>query len=193
MLLNYIWGFLILISLVTSIFTNTLSETASELFNGANDALGTVFSFGGAIIMWCGMMEIASESGLTNIFVKFISPITRVIFPRLKKDSKALKAISMNMVANILGLSNAATPLGLKAMEELNKISNKNEASNEMCTFVILNTASIQLLPSTLIAIRTSLGSNNPGEIIVPIWITSVLTAFFAVLLSKFYEKRSKL
>ncbi len=193
MLLNYIWGFLIIISLITSLFTNTLAETASALFNGANDALNTVFSFGGAIIMWCGMLQIASESGLTNVFVKIISPVTRVIFPSLKKDSKALKAISMNMVANILGLSNAATPLGLKAMDELKKISKKNEASNEMCTFVILNTASIQLLPSTLIAIRTSLGSNNPGEIIVPIWITSVLTAFFAVLLAKFYEKRRKL
>ena len=98
------------------------------------------------------------------------------------------------MVANILGLANAATPLGIKAMEELKSISRSDDdATDEMCTFVVLNTASIQLIPSTLIAIRASMGSENPSEIVVPIWIASFLTAFFAIVLVKFFEKRRKL
>jgi len=167
--------------------------TVNALFNGANDAINSLFSFAGSMIMWCGMMQIASKSGLTNIFVKLISPVTRIIFPKLKKDSKALKLISLNMVANFLGLANAATPLGLKAMEELKKMSNGKDATGEMCTFVVLNTASIQLIPSTLIAIRSSLGSINPGEIIVPIWIVSIFTAIFAICISKYYEKRGRI
>lgn len=191
--MNYIWAFLIVSSLIVSVFTNSLDATVKAAFDGANEAISAVLGFGGAMAMWCGMMKIAEISGLTNIFEKIISPITSILFPKLKKGSKALKAISMNMVANILGLANAATPLGLKAMEELKKLSKTEEASNEMCTFVVLNTASIQLIPSTLIAIRASLGSNNPSEIIVPIWITSLLTAVFAMILSKFFEKRSRL
>lgn len=191
-MINYIWGFMIIISVIVSFFTGTLDETVNAAFSGANDAITTVLGFAGAMAMWCGLLKIAEKSGLTDKFVKIIKPITSMLFPNLKKDSNAIKEISMNMVANILGLANAATPLGLKAMNELKKVSkNGDRASKEMCTFVVLNTASIQLIPSTLIAIRASLGSENPSEIIVPIWIVSFLTAVFAMMLVKYYEKRS--
>lgn len=192
-MINIIWGFLIVFSIIISFFTNTVDEVVNAAFLGANEAIKTVFGFAGAMAMWCGMIKIAEKSGLTDIFAKLIRPITSFLFPNLKKNSPAIKAISMNMVANILGLANAATPLGIKAMEELKSISRSDDASDEMCTFVVLNTASIQLIPSTLIAIRASMGSENPSEIVVPIWIASFLTAFFAIMLVKFFEKRRRL
>ncbi len=177
-MINYIWGFLMLASLVVSMFTGRVDETIQAAFSGANGAITTILGFAGAMAMWTGIMKIADKSGLVKIFSKLIRPLTRVLFPKLKKGSDALNAISMNMVANILGLANAATPLGLKAMGELEKLNpHPGTATTDMCMFVVLNTASIQLIPSTLIAIRASMQSANPSEIILPIWITSIITA----------------
>lgn len=187
-MLNYIWGFLVIISIVCSFALGKTDSVTNALFDGANGAVTTVLSFSGAVVMWCGMLKIAEKSGFTKVFAKLIRPLTRVLFPRLDKNSPAIAAISMNMLANILGLANAATPLGLKAMDELEKINpKKGIASDEMCMFVVLNTASIQIIPSTLIAIRSSLGSQNPSEIIVPVWITSVITAFCACFITSVY------
>lgn len=189
-MINYIWGFLILISVICAFFTGNLEKLTSAAFDGANSSVQTLLGFAGAMIMWCGMLKIAEKSNLTKIFANLIRPLTKILFPNLKKGSAALNAISMNMIANILGLANAATPLGLKAMCELEKInSDKHTASDEMCMFVVLNTASIQLIPSTLIAIRASMGSQNPAEIILPVWITSIITAIFAIAITKMYSK----
>lgn len=188
-MINYIWGFLIVISVICAIITGNLDKLTSAAFEGANNAVETLLGFAGAMVMWCGMLKIAEKSSLTKIFARIISPVTRILFPNLKKGSAAINAISMNMIANILGLANAATPLGLKAMQELDKLNlNKSSASDEMCMFVVLNTASIQLIPSTLIAIRASMGSKNPTEIILPIWITSFITAFLACVITKLYS-----
>ena len=143
--------------------------------------------------MWMGLMKIAELSGLIDIFSKFISPLTNLIFPKIKKNPSAKKAISMNIVANILGLGNAATPLGINAMEKLNQLNpHKKTATNEMCMLVVLNTASIQLIPSTLIALRTTFGSDNPSEIILPVWISSVITAIIAISFTSYCAKRRK-
>lgn len=192
-MLNFIWGFLIIISILCGFATGKADSVTNALFDGANGAVTTVLSFSGAVVMWCGMLKIAEKSGLTKVFSKLIRPLTRVLFPRLDKNSPALAAISMNMLANILGLANAATPLGLKAMSELDKLNpKKGTASDEMCMFVVLNTASIQLIPSTLIAIRSSLGSQNPSEIILPVWITSVITAFCACAATSVYASAGR-
>ena len=192
-MLNYIWGFLVIISILCGIATGNIDSVTNAAFEGANNAVTTVMSFAGAVVMWCGMLKIAEKSGLTKVFTALIRPLTRVLFPKLDKNSPALAAISMNMIANILGLANAATPLGLKAMSHLDKLNkNKGCASDEMCMFVVLNTASIQIIPSTLIAIRASLGSKNPAEIIVPVWITSVITAFCACAITKIYSSADR-
>ena len=118
--------------------------------------------------------------------------VCKNLFKNVKKGSKAEKAIAMNMTANFLGLSNAATPLGIKAMRELKKESTGDDASDDMCMLSVINSASIQLIPSTLIAIRASMGSENPGEIILPVWIVSVMVALFGICCAKWCEKRSK-
>lgn len=186
-MIGYIWGAMIILSVIVSIINGNAEATMNSAFEGANSAIENLLSFTGAMCMWMGLIKIAEKSGIINSFSRFITPVTKLIFPHIKKDSPAHKSISMNMVANLLGLGNAATPLGIKAMEELNRLNpDKKTATNEMCMLVVLNTASIQVIPSTLIAIRSSLGSQNPSEVIVPIWIASVITAVIAISITKF-------
>lgn len=183
---------MIISSVIVSVFKGNVEQTVNAAFSGANQAVETVVGFLGVMCMWMGLMKIAEMSGLISIFSRFISPVTRIIFPKVKKDSPAQKAISMNIVANILGLGNAATPLGIKAMEMLNKSNpNPKTATNEMCMLVVLNTASIQLIPSTLIALRSSFGSENPSEIILPVWISSVITAVIAITVTAYFGRRN--
>ena len=185
-MINYIWAFMILASVVVGAFTGRLDSVVQSAFDSANGAVGIVIGFMGVTSMWNGLMKIAENSGLVKVFTKLIYPLNRLIFPQLKKEPKAMEAVSANMVANILGLANAATPLGIKAMRELDRINgNRQVASDAMCMFAVINSASIQLIPSTLIGIRASMGSNAPSEIIVPVWIVSFTAAFCAVVLSK--------
>jgi spore maturation protein A len=119
--------------------------------------------------LWLGVMRVAEEAGLTKIIARMVKPITRRLFPSIPEEHPAISAMIMNIAANMLGLSNAATPLGLKAMEELDKLNpNKGEATDDMCTFLVINTSAITLIPATAIAIRASLGSSNPQMIIIP-------------------------
>jgi len=122
---------------------------------------------------------------------KIIYPIMRILFPKLKKEEKAYKEISMNIIANILGLGNAATPLGLKAMESLQEKNNdKKRLSDSMIMFIVINTASLQLIPTTVIAIRTSLGSSNPSGIVGPVLLSTICAAVVAIILTKIFVKK---
>ncbi len=191
-MIGYIWAFMIISSVIVSVFKGNVEQTVNAAFLGANQAVETIVGFLGVMCMWMGLIKIAEMSGLISIFSRFISPVTRIIFPKVKKDSPAQKAISMNIVANILGLGNAATPLGIKAMEMLDKSNpHPKTATNEMCMLVVLNTASIQLIPSTLIALRSSFGSENPSEIILPVWISSVITAIIAITVTAYFGRRN--
>lgn len=190
-MMNYIWSGLILISLIISIFTGKLEATTAAAMNGAADAVTTCISLLGIMCLWTGLAKIAEKSGLVDVFAKIMRPLTKLLFPKLKKDSPALNAIVMNMVANLLGMGNAATPLGLKAMKELDKLNRSSpSASNEMCMFVVVNTASLQLIPTTLIALRQTFGSANPGIIIVPVWIVSICALTVGVLAAKQMQRR---
>jgi len=192
-MLNVIWSGLIIISLTVSFFTGTFEECSLAAIKGAGEGVTLVISLCGAMCFWSGIMEIASKSGVINILAFVMKPVTRLLFPKIKEGSEAMRAIVMNMTANILGMSNAATPLGLRAMDELQKLNkDKTRASKSMCMFVLVNTASIQLVPTTLIALRAAAGSNAPTEIIVPVWITSVIVLTIGVISIKFFEKVEK-
>ncbi len=192
-MLNYIWGGMILVSFVVSIFTGRIDETAKAAMDGAGAAVETCIGLLGVMCLWTGIAKIAENSGLTKIFAKLLRPVTRIIFPKLKPGSAALDAIVMNMVANLLGMGNAATPLGIKPMKELDRVNRHgSEASDEMCMFVVVNTASIQLIPATVIALRQASGSANPAEIVVPIWICSICAVIVGVTAAKLFQKRSR-
>jgi spore maturation protein A len=146
-----------------------LGRVTSAALEGAGTAVEIAIGLIGIMALWLGVMKVAQEAGITTLIAKLVRPVTRWLFPKIPEDHPAIGAMIMNIAANMLGLSNAATPLGLKAMEELDSLNpNKGEATDDMCTFLVINTSAITLIPATAIAIRASLGSANPQMIIVP-------------------------
>ena len=190
-MLNYIWSGMMIIAVIFGLLTGRITDVSSALMTGANDAVAMTISLMGIMCLWTGIMNIAENTGVTEIVAKMLSPLMRVLFPKLK-DKKAKDAIIMNMTANMLGLSNAATPLGLKAMQELKRLSDGKTATDEMCMFIVINTASLQLIPSTVIALRQAAGSVTPTDIIIPVWICSVCVITVGVLAAKIFSKRQK-
>lgn len=187
-MLNYLWAGMMLISIIFGIANNRLSQITSALMSGAEDAVKMTLSLVGIMSFWTGIMNVAQATGVTGFISKMLRPVTKILFPKLQ-DKKALNAIVMNMTANMLGMSNAATPLGLKAMEHLKKYSDGTNATDEMCMFAVINTASIQLIPSTIIALRQSAGSVNPTEIILAVWLTSITALIVGVASAKLMSK----
>lgn len=192
-MLNYIWCGMIVLSFAAAVFTGRLDALTSGAIEGAASAIETCIGLLGAMCLWTGIAKIAENSGLINVFAKLLRPVTKIIFPRLSQGSAAMRAIVMNMVANLLGMGNAATPLGIAAMKELDK-ENKHRAvaSNEMCMFVVINTASIQLIPSTVISLRQMYGSADPSGIVVPVWICSICAVIVGVVAAKIFQRSVK-
>lgn len=190
-MLNILWPIFIIISFIYAILSGNVQEVNNSIFDSAGSAVELSITFLGTMCLWNGIMKIVQETSLMNKLTKLLKPIIRFLFPELKKDSPAKNEISMNIIANVLGLGNAATPLGIRAMNELQKENAKKDTlSNSMIMFIVLNTASLQLIPTTVIAIRTSLGSENPSSIIVPVWIVTILAALTAIVVTKKLIKR---
>ncbi len=192
-MINYIWAGMILLSFISGLIGGNIESVTKGAIDGSAEGVTLCISLLGIMCLWSGIAKIAEQAGLIEVFARLLRPVTRVIFPRLKAGSSAHLAIVMNMVANLLGMGNAATPLGIRAMEELSKLNVGDEASDEMCTFAVINTASIQLIPSTLISLRQTFGSENPEIIIVPVWIVSIMAVLSAVISAKIFEKRRRL
>ena len=183
-MLNSIWPLFIICSIIYGIMSGNLEQLNNSVFNGAQDAVTTTLTLLGSMCLWNGLMNIAEKTKFVDVISKIISPLVKVLFPEIKDE------VSMNMVANILGLGNAATPLGLKAINSMQKENkNKKELSNSMLTLIVINTASIQLIPTTVIAIRSSLGSSNPTNIIVPVWIATIIAAIVGIISSRIVIK----
>ena len=189
-MLNIVWPFFIIISFSFAILSGNLENLNSSIFEGANDAVTLSINLLGSLCLWSGIMQIASDSSLVKKLSKLLSPILNFLFPSLITNNKIKKEISMNIIANILGLGNASTPLGLKAMESMQKENPKKDTlSNPMMMFIVINTASIQLIPTTVIAIRNSLNSQNSTSIIFPTWIATILAAISGIFVTKLLIK----
>ena len=192
-MMNCIWGSILIISIICSLITGKISELSNAVIIGASDAIGLVMSISGMMIFWSGLLKIADKSGLTEITAKTFSPVTKLLFPEFSPQSPALKAICMNMTANLLGLGNAATPFGITAMKEMQKLNkNKETATSSMLMFVVINTASLQLFPTMLCAIRQKYGCENPLDILPCLWISSAIALTFGVTFAKIFEKLEK-
>ena len=190
-MLNIIWPVFIIISFAYAIIMGNVQEVNKSIFDSAGSAVELSITFLGTMCLWNGIMKIVQETSLMNKLTTLLKPLMNFLFPELKKESPAKEKISMNIIANILGLGNAATPLGIKAMSELQKENTKKDTlSNSMVMFIVLNTASLQLIPTTVIAIRTSLGSENPSSIIVPVWIATMAAAITAIFITKSLMKK---
>ncbi len=185
-MLNYIWIGLLMIGFAFGIVNGRLDDVTKAAMDSAQTAVTVCIGLLGVMCLWTGLMKIAEKSGLIRIIGRAVRPVLGFLFPGIPKDHPALGAIVMNLVANFLGLGNAATPLGLKAMKELQSLNkDKKTATNAMCMFLVLNTAAIQLVPANIIALRTSEGSKKPAEIIVCIWIASVCATIMGIIAAK--------
>ncbi|MDK2801291.1 MAG: spore maturation protein [Clostridiales bacterium] len=192
-MLNYIWSGMILVAFIIAAFSGKLEQTTQAAIDSAGTAVQMAIGLLGVMCLWTGLMNIADQSGLIKVIARFLKPVTKLLFPQIHPSSSAMGAIVLNMVANMMGLSNAATPLGLKAIKELQKLNQeKDTASNAMCMFVVINTASIQFIPATVIAVRSSAGSNNPFEIIATVWITSICAILVGVTAAKILQGKER-
>ena len=193
-MMNYIWAGMILLSLIYGAITERIADVSAAALSGASDGVALAGSILGIMCLWSGLMGIARDAGLIQKVGKLLRPLTALLFPNIPQNSPAMDAIVANMTANMLGMANAATPLGLKAMQELKKLSPsmKNTASNDMCTFAIINTASIQLIPATMIALRQANGSLNAGEIVLPVILCSITAITVALTAERIITARRR-
>ena len=192
-MLNILWPILIIISFVFSIISGNLTKTSNEIFNSASEAVKLTITLIGTVSLWNGLIEILKNTSLINKITKLLKPIIIKLFPNVKNNKKAEEEISMNIVANLLGLGNASTPLGLKAMNTLQSENPKKDTlSDSMAMLIVLNTASLQIIPTNVIAIRNALNSTNPCGIIIHVWISTIIAAIVGITMTKIILKRFK-
>lgn len=189
-MINIIWFFILGFGIILGIFTGRGAEISKAIITSTDSTVKLVVGLTGVMCLWCGVMKIAEKSGLTDKLATVLKPILKLIFKDAARDEKAMGAIVMNLTANMMGLSNAATPFGIKAMEELKRLNKKDgEASDDMALFLILNAACIQLVPTTIISMRAVVGSSNPAATIIPGIITTGTAAIFGVILCKILQR----
>ncbi|HJV33632.1 nucleoside recognition domain-containing protein [Geomonas sp.] len=181
--MNIIWLLLICISIVSAIFTGNLEPFTKAIFDGAKAAVEVSLFLLGIISVWMGITRILEDSGLIYRIAHVFKPVVGRLFPQVPGDHPAISAITLNLLANMFGLGNAATPLGIKAMQELGELNGHSETiSFEMMVFMVVNTASIQLVPFSLIGILASFHAKNPAAIVLPVMVATVIHACSALL-----------
>lgn len=192
-MVSVIWAVLIFLGVFYYLFTGNIESLNNEVLTNSKKALELMLELMPVIVLWTGLMKIAEDSGLLFKFAKFLSPFLRKLFPEVKKDSLALGYIASNIAANMLGLGSAATPFGLKAMDELQKENpNKKEASTPMITFLVLNTAGVTIIPTTILAMRVMYNSANPEEIILPAILATAISSISGLTLDYFIRRKKK-
>ncbi|MBQ8393047.1 MAG: hypothetical protein IJX51_04660 [Clostridia bacterium] len=190
-MIGMIFSVIAFTSFVTACITNNMESLCQGIIDGASKSVSVTFSLMGMMALWSGIMNVLKESGCIKLLSKILSPILRKIFPDSFSKGVAKEEITACVSANLLGISNAATPLGIRAMEELNKNNRDSKASNDMVTLCVMGCACFNLVPTTVLALRTAHGAQITYEIIVPVWICSGVCMIFAVLLSKLLGRRN--
>lgn len=217
-MLNIIWIAMLGVGLIVGIINGTIEEVTAAAFDAAGEAVTFCLGLMGILCLWCGFVKIAEAAGLMEGMARLFRPLIRKLFPDISHDDKAVSAIVMNLAADMLGLGNAATPLGIHACKEIKRAEtgrlgrptgqSKEPSkapgrvpgrvpSRSICLFLLLNTVSVQLIPSTVIAMRAEAGSAAPSDILIPVWIVSAATCILGLALAKlcekFYFKRNQL
>ncbi len=191
-MVNYIWLFFIVCGFVVGAINGRMEQVTEAAFEGAKTGVSVCIGLISVLVFWLGMMKIAEQAGLLQKLGALLRPAIQLLFPSIPKDHPALGYIISNMSANILGLGNAATPMGIKAMQELQKLNpDKHTATPDMCTLLALNTSSVTIIPTTLIAIRMNFDSANPAEIVGTTLIATIIATAAAIMADKWYRSRS--
>ncbi|MBL4936377.1 spore maturation protein [Clostridium sp. YIM B02515] len=189
-MINVIWFIILVFGIGFGLLTGRGDVVSKSVVSSAGSTVDFVIKLVGLMCIWCGVMKVAEKSGLTEKLAKLLRPVLKLVFKDAAKDEKAMGAIVMNLTANMMGLSNAATPFGIKAMEEMDRLNKeKGTASNDMALFLVLNAACIQLVPTTVLSIRAASGSQNPGEIIIPAIIATTVAAIMGIIFCKILQR----
>lgn len=189
--MSKIWASAIAISLVYSLVSGQTSELSGASLEGAGAAVEFVLGMAGLLCLWSGVMEVMRRAGIMDVLSRVLSPVLRRMFPRAARDSETLNALSANVSANLLGLGNAATPMGIKAARGMAKQVHGGVASRELCLLVVINTASVQLLPTTVAAIRAANGAAAPFDILPAVWISSAASVAVGIIAAAVFERLS--
>lgn len=190
-MLNKIWPCFIMVSFVFAIITGRIQDFNNSIFESATQTVDLTIKLFGTMCLWNGLMKIVQETSLIIRLSNLIRPLMRFLFPKMNEKDKEYKEITLNIIANLLGIGNAATPLGLKAMKTMQeKNTKKDTVTDSMAMFIVLNTASLQIIPTTVIAVRASMGSENPAQIILPVWIVTIITDITGIVASKILVKK---
>lgn len=189
-MMNIVWAFMLIFGIISGIITGNGDKLIDSMITGGGEAVTLCFSLCGAYMLWMGLMEVAKDMGVIDSLARLIKPAMRKLFP---SSEEAIAPITLNMAANFFGMGSAATPFGLEAMRIM-QASNKNKAvaTDDMCMFIAINSSALELLPTTILAMRTAAGSADPYCVVAPIAIASVTAFAAAVLVCKIFERRSK-
>ncbi|RDY70140.1 nucleoside recognition domain-containing protein [Halobacillus sp. SY10] len=187
-MVNLIWAFLAVTGIIYAAFNGTMEDVNKAIFSTLDEAIMITLSLAGVLIFWLGLMKIAEEAGLLAGLAKIFRPFVKRIFPEIPEDHPALGYILSNMTANMFGLGNAATPMGLKAMKELKKLSGSDKASRSMITLLAINTSSLTLVPTTVIAIRMKYGSEDPTSIVGATILATIISTIAALLIDRYFH-----
>ncbi len=189
MLLSYVWIIMVILSIFCSILTGRTAQTGSAALIVAQNGVTLALSLCGSLCLWSGFAKLTEKSGLARRFSALLRPLLSRLFPEASRDPSALQDLCGNLTANFLGLGNAATPMGISAVRRMHALSGKPDASDEMCRLIVLNTASIQLIPSTVGAVRASLGSARPFDILPAVWLTSACSVTAGLLAARLFSR----
>lgn len=189
-MLNYLWGIMIVLGITVGVIRGEIGEVSKATINSSKEAVALCITMLGIMAMWTGIMQVAKKCGLVAAFTRALNPILRLLYPDIPEGHVAKEHIASNMIANILGLGWAATPMGLMAMKELRALNHNSEvASYDMCTLLIINISSLQLIPVNIIAYRSQYGSANPSEILAPAIIATLISTFVGIAFSVIARK----
>lgn len=191
-MVNIIWACMAIVGIVYAMFNGTMEQVNKAIFESANEAVTIAIGLISVLVFWLGIMNIAEKAGILRVLTKLLRPIVVRLFPEIPKDHPAMGYILSNMTANIFGLGNAATPMGIKAMEQMKQLSGTNTASRSMITFLALNTSGLTLVPTTVIAIRMQYHSMAPTEIVGTTILATIISTLSAILIDRLFYTLSK-
>ncbi|SEN41451.1 spore maturation protein A [Amphibacillus marinus] len=195
-MVHLIWASLACIGIIYALFNGTITDVNEAIFTSGNEAVQIVIGLTSILIFWLGLMRVAEEAKVLKALNKLFRPLFTRLFPELPSEHRAIGYITSNFIANLFGLGNAATPLGIKAMKEMQRLSDGNQATRSMVTFLVINTTSLTFIPTTVIALRIQYGSAAPTEIVFPTFIASCISIISALIIDRLYyfkrEKRKK-
>lgn|SRR5699024_5909338 len=190
-MVNIIWAGMAIIGIIYAMFNGTMNEVSEAIFTEAKEAVTLSIGLISILVFWLGIMRIAEKASILNVMARIMRPVVVKLFPDIPKDHPAMGYILSNIAANLFGLGNAATPMGIKAMEQMKTLSQSNTASRSMITFLALNTSGLTIVPTTVIAIRMQYGSTSPTEIVVTTILATIISTMSAIMLDRLFYYQS--